>query len=391
MVFYTFSHKSKKNYKKMDERFKKLQTDPRFQKAKKDAHKVKIDDRFAHMLKSSEFGTSAGIDKRGRVQKSTVAKDLKRFYKLEQEESSEDDELEVGVDFARGEGVEESSDEEIEMDTDGEEEGPWGDEEIPTGEETNRFAVVNLDWDHVKAKDLFKVFDAFRPPRGIIHSVTVYPSAFGKERMEREQIQGPPSSVFIEEDKEEEEEMNTDGKDFNVVALRKYQVERLKYYYAVVECDCVDTARLIFKSCDGAEFESSANFFDLRYIPNGMTFDDEPRDEALDAPVLYEPSEFVTQALQHSNVKLTWDAEDPERAKTTKRKFTKQDIKDMDFNAFLASESEDEVDPELAAKYKALLGDEEEEQEMEDMEITFAPGLTEKAAKRIEELNQEKV
>jgi hypothetical protein len=44
----------------VDQRFKKVHTDPRFIKAKKDAHKIAIDDRFKHMLQSSEFD-SKGI------------------------------------------------------------------------------------------------------------------------------------------------------------------------------------------------------------------------------------------------------------------------------------------------------------------------------------------
>jgi hypothetical protein len=376
----------------MDERFKKLHTDPRFLKAKKDAHKIEIDERFSHMLKSTEFGTSAGIDKRGRVQNSSVAKDLKRFYKLkEDEEESSEGEFEAGIDYARGEGLVESSDEEIEMELEDEDEGPWADEKIPTGEETYRFAVVNMDWDHVKAKDLFKLFDGFRPSRGIVKSVAIYPSEFGKERIQMEQVQGPPSAVFKEQMNGKESIEYDEGKDFNMVALRKYQIERLRYYYAVVECDSVDTARAIFKSCDGAEFESSANFLDLRYIPDEMEFDDVPKDIASEAPAVYQPAEFTTTALQHSNVKLTWDAEDPERIKTTKKKFTKDDIKEMDFKAFIASDSESEADPELAEKYKALLGGDEQDDEGEDMEITFAPGLSEKATKRLEEIQEEKV
>jgi hypothetical protein len=82
---------------------------------------------------------------------------------------------------------------------------------------------------------------------------------------------------------------------------------------------------------------------------------------------------------------LTWDADDVDRQKTTRRHFSKQDLKDMDFKAFLASDSESEVDEDLKTKYKSLLAGDEEDEEVEDMEITFAPGLSEKAAKLLEE------
>lgn len=69
----------------------------------------------------------------------------------------------------------------------------------------------------------------------------------------------------------------------------------IRYYYAVIECDTVETAKTIYKACDGTEYESSSNFFDLRYIPDDMTFDDEPKDVATFAPDDYKPTRFVTE------------------------------------------------------------------------------------------------
>lgn len=97
----------------------------------------------------------------------------------------------------------------------------------------------------------------------------------------------------------------------------------------------------------------------------------------------------TNQALQHSKVKLTWDEDDHDRIHMTRRKFTKEDIENMDFSAYLASSSEDDSDEDLEtsqAKYKKLLAglsndgdtayDDGEEAEG-DMEITFTPGLSE--------------
>ena len=67
--------------------------------------------------------------------------------------------------------------------------------------------------------------------RGKVINVRVYPSEFGKTRMKREEVEGPPKELFqseksktngstvIEED---------DGKGYNEEALRKYQLERLR-------------------------------------------------------------------------------------------------------------------------------------------------------------------
>lgn len=159
---------------------------------------------------------------------------------------------------------------------------------------------MNLDWDYIRSKDLYKLFDGFKPGSGFIRSVRIYPSEFGKERMAKEEESGP----LLFQEKEEAEEKGPlikedSGEEFCNVLLRKYQLERLKYYYAIVECDSVKTAKAIYESCDGAEFEASANFLDLRYVPDGTAFDDEPRDEASEAPVGYQPAEFTTRVRRH--------------------------------------------------------------------------------------------
>ncbi|KAI8909569.1 hypothetical protein EDD86DRAFT_205739 [Gorgonomyces haynaldii] len=358
-----------------DSRFSKAQTDPKFKRPKKDASKVAIDSRFASVLRSDfDQSKQPAVDKYGRPRKTTNSKELKKFYKMEEEEEED------FVDFARGEGMVESSDESEIEDVVEEEIGPYADEQIPLGDETHRLACVHLDWDNLKARDLYKVFDAFKPKHGMIKSVAIYVSDFGKQRLQEEAVQGPPKEIFDDEDDRLVKEDT--GTEFNVDKLRKYQLERLRYYYAVVETDSVATAKAIFEQCDGTEFESSGNFFDLRYIPMDMEFTDEPHDFADAAPVVYEPSDFVTNALQHSKVKLTWDDDDPERTKITKRKFTKDQLQDMDFKAYLATDSE-QSDADLDT-LKLLLGEEEEDKKNE-LEITFTPGLSEKASKLLEE------
>jgi hypothetical protein len=50
-----------------------------------------------------------------------------------------------------------------------------------------------------------------------------------------------------------------------------------RYYYAIVECDTVDAASHIYNELDGTELERSANVFDMSFVPEDMTFDNEPR------------------------------------------------------------------------------------------------------------------
>ncbi|KAJ1675435.1 pre-rRNA-processing protein esf1 [Spiromyces aspiralis] len=459
-----------------DLRFAFVERDPRFMKAKRDHHKVKLDKRFAGMLTNADFTNTATVDRYGRrIQDKRGEAQLRRLYKIDGEEESsskkqgkkskekavddprfakastfesnredsgsesepesdsesdssvgsgyESSEAETDnladstrrLDLARGEGLDSSSEEsdmEWSESSGGEEEigdfreNPYN---IPRGDETRRLACVNIDWEHIRATDLYVAFSAFKPDGGSIISVVIYPSQFGKERMAREVVEGPPREIFGEAsgtDSEDEDGDDSevdlvarqveegDGKDFSQVKLRKYELEKLKYYYAVVTCDSVATARAIYNQCDGAEYESSANFFDLRYIPDDMSFnEEEPRDMATQIPAKYKPTEFVTQALQHSNVKLTWDQDDPDRVQVTRRRFTKDEIDDMDFKTFIASESssEDEDDEEARQKarekYLTLFeldkGSSDGSDGEKEVEITFTPGLSETVAAKL--------
>ena len=68
-----------------------------------------------------------------------------------------------------------------------------------------------------------------------------------------------------------------------------------RYYYAVVECDSKHTAQHIYENCDGTEYETTANFIDLRFIPDETSFnDDKPRDECTQDPTDYTPTDFIT-------------------------------------------------------------------------------------------------
>ncbi|TBU35343.1 hypothetical protein BD311DRAFT_746002 [Dichomitus squalens] len=469
-----------------DPRFARLKTDPRFRRIKKEKNRVVVDDRFKDFFdgkkeKKSKKGKPR-VDKYGRPLADDHEHDnLRRFYRLDDEDEAQL-ELKPGPDYARGEVLLESSDEEDDRlpDAQSDDDSDTGgiitlgrdvtqpipvsdDAEVDLDEDTyadldaqaaayaqanqdgdqesqvqrtRRIAVVNLDWDHVRAIHLYKIFSSLVSPtgapvasgsrdngaskstsgsvaRGKVLSVRVYPSEFGKERMAREETEGPPPEIFKKKRELAPEEINErtvydvgEGEDYDEDALRKYQLERLRYYYAIVECDTVEAASHIFNELEGTELERSANVFDLSFVPDNMTFDDEFRDEAKDdLSVPYKPLEFTTDALRHSKVKLTWDEDEPERALVTKRVLSRKEIEENDFRAYIASSSESESDDAPAAstgkgkkaakaaereKLRALLlggGDDTmpegwgtgkggKDEDDVDMEITFTPGLS---------------
>ncbi|XP_036989907.2 ESF1 homolog [Artibeus jamaicensis] len=334
----------------------------------------------------------------------------------ENDVSEDDDESDSGPDLARGKGnIETSSEDEEDMpDLLPEESGfehAWRelDKDAPRGDEiTHRLAVCNMDWDRLKAKDLLALFNSFKPKGGVIFSVKIYPSEFGKERMKEEQVQGPVELLSIPEDAPEKDWTSREK-------LRDYQFKRLKYYYAVVDCDSPETAAKIYEDCDGLEFESSCSFVDLRFIPDDTTFDDEPKDVASEVDLTaYKPKYFTSSAMGTSTVEITWDETDHERITTLNRKFKKEELLDMDFQAYLASSSEDEEEiedglqgddqvtveedgktkkgqkdeEEQIAKYRQLLQiiQEKEKKSKEndmEMEIKWVPGLKESAEEMV--------
>ncbi|KAF8922609.1 hypothetical protein CPB85DRAFT_1427899 [Mucidula mucida] len=364
-----------------DPRFSRLRSDPRFRRPKKAKSKVVVDERFKSVFAQEKKPKINPLY--GRPLSATHEQDnLRRFYRIEDEDETPDEPK--LPDYARGQVLLESSDEEepskVQDDSDESDfdgfvsvgRGEHSDAEIDLdesqtaeltaqaaaysqehpqieeGDKTRRVAVVNLDWDHVRAAHLYKICSSLVSPTApSSRATTSSRKATTSQRMAREEKEGPPAELF--KTKSDSKEVNEktiyevgDENQVNEEALRKYQLERLRYYYAVIECDSVDTASHIYDELEGTELERSANVFDLSFIPDDMTFDNPFRDEATEETGTQTKSlDFVTDALRHSKVKLTWDEDDPERNQVTRRTFTKKEIEEDNFQTYLASSSSD--------------------------------------------------
>ncbi|KFK37577.1 hypothetical protein AALP_AA3G001400 [Arabis alpina] len=443
-----------------DKRFSSAHTDPRFRRIPRRESKVTIDSRFKGMLTDKRFApASAPVDKRGKRRRGGVRKgSLKEFYRIDEEEEEKEKEKEESGDESESEKEimdskseesseeeskksekklelklasssedEEESDEEAEVseeeeeeDTDDDNEASYEDDGPEIEEEnieriekeTHRLAIVNMDWRHVSAKDLYVVLNSFLPKDGRIVSVAVYPSEFGLQRMKEEETHGPAidGDKKNEDDEEEEEEEEEDEDEINQ-KVRAYEISRLKYYHAVAVCDSSATADFLYKSCDGIEFERSSNKLDLRFIPDSVEFKHPPRDIATEAPAKYEGLDFQSRALQMSKVNLSWDEDEPHRIKTLNQKFNADQLAELEMKEFLASdsdesESDDDNNEEGISKskeekrkekYRALFGsgdgdsdkDEDEDDNDQDMEVTFNTGL-EDLSKKILQKKDEK-
>ncbi|PRD26928.1 UNVERIFIED_CONTAM: Esf1 [Trichonephila clavipes] len=261
-----------------------------------------------------------------------------------------------------------------------------------------------MDWDRIRADDLFTVFNSFKPSGSSILSVKIYPSEFGLKRMEDEKLNGPPELTEETLDPDKEETLDEKKAKYHREKLREYQMKRLQYYYAVVDCDTPETANHLYTELNRREYESSSVRFDLRFIPDDVTFDHKPESEAykMPDPSDYQPRLFKSTALGHVKVDLTWDETDPQRREILQKAFTEPESIEKDLKDYLASssgESEEEQEiheeekqmklSERIAKYKELLLSLEEKEGKEDdkfeKEITWEPGLKEKTEKIVKQ------
>ena len=472
-------------FKMSDKRFSRLTTDPKFRTVSRKEKKVNIDKRFRDVFKKgNKFAASESfVDARGRPKMNAagVKDGYTKFYRLadknasDQDSSDSEDREDAGskkatvkkkmeadiksklldhkVDYARGDAnlysdssssdddsaSEDSSDYDSDEQRDesrDEEWDKWGEldhEAETTTDPTSRVAVCNMNWDRVGAQDIYIAMSSFCPtgPSGV-QSVRIYKSEFGKKRMLEEETLGPEElrgeggrgndeqSSSADEQPRDEDVDEMDKKAMERV--RKYQVSRLKYYYAVVDFDSDASANHVYEACNGVEYELSATRFDLRFIPNDMEFEDEPTSscESLPDPEKYRPKMFSTTALTLGKVDLTWDEADPDRSRAMRRAFDEAGLDGAEGSAAAAAamayiamssddeeeqdeakvasgksgEEEEDDDVDTISKYKALLAgvvqqESSKVQEVGGLEISWGP--REKVKKDLEQKDAEKM
>ena len=138
----------------------------------------------------------------GRKRSSRLPKyDLDEDEDSEDGEESESDESHLDIDLSDDGAVASNEDDNDEAEEEEEEEEVLADP-------TERIAAVNLDWDNLRAVDLFSVFNSFLQSSpgagsseqggrlGRLVNVRIYPSDFGKGRMEQEEREGPGGGIF---------------------------------------------------------------------------------------------------------------------------------------------------------------------------------------------------
>ena len=396
-----------------DARFQGVSRDPRFRRPAAKKSKTVIDSRFQRIFTDEKFRGTSSKNPRGvpsvtpQARKSKKVNDeMNKFYQLAPASESENEEQnpvdsvqdsssdsEGGFHWDAASSSDEEQDipidDEVHMDdlVDADEDG----EDVPLGDSTEKIAIMNCNWDHVTAADLFVLLQSFldtnAPGRRVV-KVAVHQSDFGSERMEREEMYGPMIEGMPEDDDEDDslktKEELAKLEDQRSAAIRNYERTKRKYFFAIAEFDSINTACIVYDELDGVCGGFVSEALDLRFVPEDTPDPADKRpavSEADKVPAGYTPPkvEVGNLTMEHSKVKCTWD-EDPADRKILMKKLTPAQIADLDLEAYLESASEDD-DVDADALRKALLSDAESDQgetnaeadeTMGDMEMSFS-------------------
>lgn len=235
--------------------------------------------------------------------------------------------------------------------------------------------------------------------------------------MKKDTLYGPPKELFLtEEAKKTKKKRRTEAEKaeadeaYNQSKLRKYEIQKMKYFYAIIYCNSPKTCDKIYSEYNGYEFELSSLKLNLSYVADDLKFPQEVKEVATEVPPGYQFRAFnqLNRAQSHTQVRLTWDETDPKRL----RKFQKimadaanrDDVDDDAYKEFLASHSEseasegEEMDKDKIEEYRRkLLGglstsndglkksnlQAEEDSDEDKLDIKFNVGFGEDVGKKI--------
>eukprot|EP00796_Vickermania_ingenoplastis_P006641 gene6641-4760_t len=360
------------------------------------------DQRFASRFTDPRFRVSQQLHKQKREGRGALEDELEaakrdpRFAKHLQPEEEE----------VPSEAEEEEVEEEEPSEAEEEDVCQWaGAEPVELIEARRRVAVVNCNWDCVRAVDLYAILFHGLPLGGELLEVCVYKSEFGKRMMEHERIHGPdlwvkpgqkdPTAAAESEAQQQEQvlmesiqgvealdgdeeaddeeaddeeaddgwvdddpamlrEAGEDGERFSSGKFRQYEMNRMKYYYAIATFDSADTAQAVYRELDGMDIEASGVLLDLRYVDDDETFDKEDMVGRADRiPPNFKPlAALRNAALSQTRFRISWDQDDPARRHSVLDSFSGTAPED-DLAAYMA-ESEDEDDEAAAAKKRKI-------------------------------------
>merc|ERR1719330_1414920 len=124
------------------------------------------------------------------------------------------------------------------------------------------------------------MMNSFIPEGGQIKEVIIYPTDIGHKYLEVEERDGLTGVQKLIEEERGIKSRNGNSRDgFDAEELRYYKLLRMRYYFALIDCDSVKTADAIYGKIHRMEFEHSSNQIDLRFVADDWEAKYESRDE----------------------------------------------------------------------------------------------------------------
>lgn len=303
-----------------DQRFRYVQTDPRFNRLFSHKKKFIIDKRFQAIFNNKDFQFQGGINEYGKIIEAFQNKSYYRFYKLNEKTKSytiikKEKRKRLNI----NEFLKENTDEYHDLWSDGENKEslvkkPFESEIIKNGSSFKRLALVSMDWGQIRAIDVFVIFNSFLPENGVIKDVIIYPTEIGKKHLKKEKdegLDGLKKIILEQRFSETKIKMSNIIKEsnyaFNVEEFRYFQLLKMRYFFALIICNNTLTAEILYNRIDGMEFEHSSNRLDLRFVDDKWTAKYPIHDRCNKLPKQYVVPEFFTKAIQHTNIDFTLD------------------------------------------------------------------------------------
>ncbi|CAD2099754.1 hypothetical protein YYG_03778 [Plasmodium vinckei petteri] len=124
--------------------------------------------------------------------------------------------------------------------------------------------------------------------------------------------------------------------------IRLYQIQRSRYYFALVECHNKEIVEFLYEELNDMDADFCINYLDLRIIDDNCSLDDYKIKESCDKiPENYQFHYSVSTVLKHTHAKSSWD-ENPKRKKLLSTRFTEEKLRELDLKEYLANSSDSE-------------------------------------------------
>jgi len=147
----------------------------------------------------------------------------------------------------------------------------------------------------------------------------------------------------------------------------------MKYFYAIVTCDSIETASKLYSEMNDFEFELSNIRLDLRIVPPDLKFPHPPKETVSELPKNFESKFEQMGAKNHTLVNLSWEETDPKRFKFLTKRLSKEKLDEIDYKDYMASSNSSDVESaneEEIAEKRALLGlDKDSSDEVSDEDV----------------------